>query len=207
MSVIPRETQIGIGLNPIDPSLQLVKQASNGCSDSFGQLVELHHETLRLFLSRFIHCSACVDDIAQEVFLVAYRQLATFRHESKFSTWLLGIARNKALEFLRTEVAQRKSQNQFLNAEIANRKISRLENAKKDFEQTQKRLNRLQSCLDQLPVNSRRLITQHYFDQQPADEATPESRRSCSTIRMKLLRIRRILRKCIMTNSGLYNEE
>ena len=205
MTAIPQQTQTQ--LRPIDPTSQLVKKASNGCSDSFGQLVESHQQTLRLFLSRFIHCSARVDDIAQEVFLVAYRQLMTFRHEAKFSTWLLGIARNKALEFLRTEVAAKKNQNQFLEAEIAKRKISRLENDKKDFEQTQERIYTLQSCLDQLPLQSKQLVTQYYFDQQSLAAIDPKSRQSSSTIRMKLLRIRRILRKCIMANTGIYSGE
>ena len=40
------------------------------------------------------------DDVVQETFLVAYRQLAMFRAESdgSFGRWLRGIARNKALE-------------------------------------------------------------------------------------------------------------
>ena len=201
MAVVHKETKTR--LSPIDPSSQLVEKASKGCSESFRQLVELHQHSLRLFLSKFIQCSARVDDIAQEVFLVAHRQLEKFRLEAKFSTWLLGIARNKALEFLRTEIAARKKRNQFLEAEIAKRKISRLENDKKDFEQTQERLYTLQSCLDQLPLRSKTLVTQYYFDQRSAAEIASESRQSCSTIRMKLLRIRRILRKCIMASSGI----
>ena len=204
MSVIPQETQTR--LKPIDPSSQLVKQASNGCSDSFGQLVELHQRALRLFLSRFVHCPDRVDDIAQEVFLVAYRQLTKFRQEAKFSTWLLGIARNKALEFLRAEVTAKNNRNQLVEVEIAKRKISRLEKDRRDFEQAQNNLNALQSCLDQLPLQSKTLITQYYFDQQPTAEVKTQSRRTCSTIRMKLLRIRRILRKCITANSEIYTQ-
>lgn len=205
MTVIPPETQTP--LRPIDTSSQLVEKASKGCSDSFRELVELHQQSLRLFLSRFVHCSTRVDDIAQEVFVAAHCQLKKFRHEAKFSTWLLGIARNKALEFLRTEIAARKNQSLFLEVEIAKRKMSRLVNDKKDFEQAQERLSKLRACLDQLPVRSRTLVNQYYFDQQSATSIAAESMQACNTIRMKLLRIRRVLQKCIMASSGIYTEK
>ncbi|MDQ6420004.1 sigma-70 family RNA polymerase sigma factor [Paenibacillus sp. LHD-117] len=42
------------------------------------------------------------DDIAQETFIVAYRRLYAFRGESSVKSWLLGIARNKSLHYLRS---------------------------------------------------------------------------------------------------------
>lgn len=203
MTAVPQKTSS----IPIDPLSQLVKKASCGCSESFGQLVKLHQQTLRLFLSKFIQCSASVDDIAQEVFLVSYRQLATFRHEAEFSTWLLGIARNKALEFLRTEVAARKNRNQLLEVEIAKRKISRLIRDKRNYAETQEHLDTLQSCLDQLPVHSKSLVTQYYFEQRSAADIAPKSSLSGSAIRMKLLRIRRVLRKCMSASSRTSTDE
>jgi len=204
MTAVPQETPTS--LRPIDPS-QLVKKASCGCSESFGQLVRLHQQTLRLFLSKFIQCPASVDDIAQEVFLVSYRQLATFRDEAEFSTWLLAIARNKALEFLRTEVAARKNRNQLLEVEIAKRKISRLMRDKRDYEETQEHLKTLQSCVDQLPVHSKSLVTQYYFEQRAAADIAPKSSLSVSALRMKLLRIRRVLRKCISASSRISTDD
>ena len=44
-----------------------------------------------------------VDDMAQEVFLVAFRQLGQFQAAAPFQSWVLGIARNQALSFLRGE--------------------------------------------------------------------------------------------------------
>lgn len=42
------------------------------------------------------------DDISQDVFLKAYRKLASFRGESSVRTWLLGIARHASLNYMRT---------------------------------------------------------------------------------------------------------
>jgi len=188
-------------LEKTDPMRQLVEQASTGCSDSFGQLVELNHRSIRLYLAKYIHCSEQVDDVAQEVFFIAFDQLSRFRLESKFSTWLFGIARNKALEFLKAEKKERKTRKQFFEAEIANQQISRLENQRHDCELAQERLSVMQLCLDQLPDQARKLIDLYYFDQQKAADIAAETDASTGSVRMRLLRIRRILQKCIVART------
>ena len=50
---------------------------------------------------RFVLNREDAEDIAQEVFLEAYRSLDSFRQESKFSTWLYRIAVTKSLDHLR----------------------------------------------------------------------------------------------------------
>jgi RNA polymerase sigma-70 factor (ECF subfamily) len=42
------------------------------------------------------------DDLLQEVFLKAYRQVHTFRGESSVKTWLLSITRNESLNYLKS---------------------------------------------------------------------------------------------------------
>ena len=187
-------------LENVDLSRQLVEQASAGCSDSFRQLVEQNHQRIRLYLGRYVHCSAQVDDIAQEVFWIAFRQLSDFRQEAKFSTWLIGIARNKALEFLKAETKGRKRIRHFFEAEIASRQISRLENDA-DGELAEQRLSAMQLCLDQLPEQSRELINRYYFEQQPATNIAAQANVTTGSVRMKLFRIRQILQKCIMARS------
>jgi len=198
MEVIPKNNKNHLENN--DPSSQLVEQASAGCSDSFRQLVELNHRRIRLYLGKYVHCSDHVDDIAQEVFWVAFRQLGDFRRSAKFSTWLIGIARNKALEFLKAETKARKGRKQFFEAEIANRQFSRLENDA-GYDLADRRLSAMQLCLDQLPEKSRELINRYYFEQQPATSIAAQSKVSTGSVRMKLFRIRQILQKCILARS------
>ncbi|OMF38461.1 RNA polymerase subunit sigma-70 [Paenibacillus sp. FSL H8-0548] len=42
------------------------------------------------------------DDISQDVFLIVYNRLYTFRGESSIKTWILSITRNKALNYLKS---------------------------------------------------------------------------------------------------------
>ena len=63
--------------------------------DAFGELVLRHQSAVRRFLRHLTggdHATA--DDLTQETFVRAYRNLARHRGDSSFATWLLGIAHN-----------------------------------------------------------------------------------------------------------------
>jgi len=62
---------------------------------AFGELVRRHQSTVRATLRRLTGGNhALADDLSQETFLLAYRNLRSFRQEAKFSTWLYRIAYN-----------------------------------------------------------------------------------------------------------------
>src|SRR5215831_17192971 len=62
---------------------------------AFGELVRRHQSTVRACLRKLTGGNnALADDLAQETFMLAYRNLKSFRQEAKFSTWLYRIATN-----------------------------------------------------------------------------------------------------------------
>jgi RNA polymerase sigma factor (sigma-70 family) len=62
---------------------------------AFGELVRRHQSSVRATLRKLANGNAALaDDLAQETFLLAYRNLKSFRQEAKFSTWLYRIAYN-----------------------------------------------------------------------------------------------------------------
>lgn len=65
---------------------------------AFGELVRRHQSTVRACLRKLTAGDhGLADDLAQETFLLAYRNLKSFRQEAKFSTWLYRIAYNAFL--------------------------------------------------------------------------------------------------------------
>ena len=65
---------------------------------AFSELVRRHQSAVRATLRRMTAGNhALADDIAQETFMLAFRNLRSFRQESKFSTWLYRIATNAYL--------------------------------------------------------------------------------------------------------------
>lgn len=62
---------------------------------AFGELVRRHQSSVRATLRRLTNGNdALADDLAQEAFVLAWRNLASFRDEARFSTWLYRIATN-----------------------------------------------------------------------------------------------------------------
>jgi RNA polymerase sigma-70 factor (ECF subfamily) len=65
---------------------------------AFSELVRRHQSPVRATLRRLTAGDhALADDLAQETFLLAYRNLKSFRQEARFSTWLYRIATNAFL--------------------------------------------------------------------------------------------------------------
>jgi RNA polymerase sigma-70 factor (ECF subfamily) len=62
---------------------------------AFGVLVERHQSRVRTVLRRLTRGDAALaDDLAQETFVLAWRNLKNFRFEARFSTWIYRIAFN-----------------------------------------------------------------------------------------------------------------
>jgi RNA polymerase sigma-70 factor (ECF subfamily) len=74
----------------------LVAAAAAGDRQAFAALVERHQARILALLERLTGCREQARDLAQETFVSAYRNIATFEHRSAFSTWLHRIACNHA---------------------------------------------------------------------------------------------------------------
>lgn len=63
--------------------------------NAYAELVRRHQSTLRASLRKMTGGNVELsDDIAQETFILAWRNIKSFRYEAKFSTWLYRIAFN-----------------------------------------------------------------------------------------------------------------
>lgn len=79
----------------------LVQQAREGDAEAFAKLVHRYRERVYQVIYRFTRNHGDTDDLAQETFLQAFRNLHRFRKESSFYTWLLRIAVNQSLNYLK----------------------------------------------------------------------------------------------------------
>jgi RNA polymerase sigma-70 factor (ECF subfamily) len=75
---------------------ELITRVRAGDQDAFAELVVLHADRVYGALRRFGLDADEADEVAQEVFVRAWRGLARFQERSQFSTWLYRIAFNEA---------------------------------------------------------------------------------------------------------------
>ena len=78
-----------------------VSRARTGDGDAFRLLVDRHSRPLFRVAYRMTGNEHDADDVVQETFLRAYRQLERFEERANFGTWLHRIAINCALDLLR----------------------------------------------------------------------------------------------------------
>ena len=83
------------------PEPELITNALNGDSDSFGELYRRHSRRIFYLCYRMVNDIDLAEDLTQEAFVHAFRRLSTFRQESRFTTWMHRIAVNTVLMFIR----------------------------------------------------------------------------------------------------------
>src|SRR6266852_9413841 len=79
----------------------LVGLIAKGDKHAMQVLFGRHNVRVFRFLMRFVDGEATAEDLVSEVFIEVWRNAAHFESRSQVSTWLLGIARHKALSALR----------------------------------------------------------------------------------------------------------
>jgi RNA polymerase sigma-70 factor, ECF subfamily len=82
-----------------DDELNWIQHSLAGDTEAFATLVKQHQKMLLALAFRMTGSLADAEDLAQEAFIRAFRELASFRAESKFSTWLCQIAVNLSLNW------------------------------------------------------------------------------------------------------------
>ena len=80
---------------------EIISRILQGEQAIFAQLVERYQNYVFTLVLRFTDNREDAEEIAQDVFVKAYRSLADFRGESKFSTWLYTVVRTSCITFLR----------------------------------------------------------------------------------------------------------
>jgi RNA polymerase sigma-70 factor, ECF subfamily len=82
---------------------QIIASILAGNTHEFHDLIRPYERSVYIMALSLLHNEADAEDAAQETFLKAFRNLARFRGESKFSTWLVSIALNEARSRLRSK--------------------------------------------------------------------------------------------------------
>ena len=86
----------------------LVASARAGHVDAYDRLVRRHHRSVYGLIVHLLHDHDLAEDMTQDVFVKALRELESHRLEDSFSSWILRIANNRALNHLKREQSLRR---------------------------------------------------------------------------------------------------
>jgi len=141
----------------------LVELIAKGDKQALQVLFARHNVKVFRFTLRFLNDEAAAEDLVSEVFFDVWRQADRFESRSQVSTWLLAIARNKALSALR-----RRSTDE-LDEEVAEFIEDPAESPEAAMHNKQ-RSQILQDCLSQLSAAHREIIDLVYYHEKSIDE-------------------------------------
>ena len=182
-----------------------LERARRGDMDAFADLVRAHHPAVRVVLSAHLREPHAVDDLVQDVFLRAFDRLGTLRDGTAFRAWLLGIARNRALEYLRERLRPGLFAPDALEALLDRTQLVILESEDEEARRGLE-VEALRQCSRRLPPVGARLIREHYFKGRPITALAAEERKNEGALRMTLLRLREALRECVRRRVAAPNE-
>jgi RNA polymerase sigma-70 factor (ECF subfamily) len=141
----------------------LIVRIADGDRLAMQVLFARHHVRIYRFVLRLVHNQATAEDLISEVFLDIWRQAGKFEGRSAVTTWMLGIARFKALSALR-----RRHEDE-LDEEVAERVEDQADDpetalAKKDKGAV------LRQCLTALSAEHREVIDLVYYHEKSVKE-------------------------------------
>jgi RNA polymerase sigma factor (sigma-70 family) len=176
---------------------EIIKRILQGEQALYGSLVQRYQQFVFTLVLRFTDNREDAEEISQDIFVKAYRSLADFRGESKFSTWLYTIVRTSSITFLRKKklaTTSIDSQNSLLTLE--NRESS----FNADIVEQKSRHAVVNAAIRLLSPDDGQLITLFYKGEQSLEEIGRIMGYDPNTVKVKLHRARHRLKEKLEKN-------
>lgn len=160
-----------------------------GDTNAFSFLVEKYKDYVFHLTLKLLKNKEEAEEVAQDVFLKAYRYLPKFKGESKFSTWLYKIAYNTSLD------AIKKKSNAIRNVtidELTVNQIGSVETALDGIEKEERAVV-MSDCMQELEEEERGILFFFYFKELSLKEIVEVTSMSKANVKVKLHRARKKL--------------
>jgi RNA polymerase sigma-70 factor, ECF subfamily len=141
----------------------LIRSIAAGDKQAVQILFVRHNVRVFRFLVRFVGDTSAAEDLVSEVFLDVWRQAGGFQGRSQVTTWLLALARNKALSALRRRSTE----------ELDEEAVAAIEDPQDNPEaaiQNRQTSEILLNCLTKLSPPHREVIDLVYYHEKSIDE-------------------------------------
>jgi RNA polymerase sigma-70 factor (ECF subfamily) len=175
---------------------EIISKVLQGDQQIFAELVNRYRHFVFTIALRYTVNREDAEEIAQDVFVKAYRSLADFRRDSKFSTWLYAITTNTCITFLRKR--------KIVTYSLDNEKIFEFANSTgvingKEAEHKSK-AGLMNKAIRLLNADDATIITLFYKGEQSLEEIGQIMGITSNTAKVKLHRARRRLKEKLETH-------
>lgn len=194
----PKDRTREAGTRPVDLLVEAFREGKPGAFDA---IVRANQDRVYAFCARMLSDREDAMDIAQEVFLSAYRNLAGFRGEAALSTWLLRIAANRCLNRIRQRSARAAREvypgDPEGNGNATFQPSGREEDRPDRIAETRETGRILEAAIARLDDDSRMLVLLSDVEGFSYEELAETAGIPLGTVKSKLHRARMVLRKLL----------
>jgi RNA polymerase sigma-70 factor, ECF subfamily len=182
---------------------ELIARACRGEDEAFRLIFQRHVRPIISFIYDIVGQRDLAEELTQETFVRAYKNLKALRDETKLSTWLFGIAKNVAREALRSRGKEEHK------VDIDHEQVIELSDPKlpPDGQLLNKELSRvIHNALAMLDVDKRLVFTLKVFQHQSYQEIAKITGFSIPKLKTDLHRAKAEMRRRIRPYLEIYNE-
>jgi RNA polymerase sigma-70 factor (ECF subfamily) len=174
----------------------VVAAASRGDQTAFAELMRQQHERVFRLVYSIVRNDADARDVSQEVWVSVWNQLAEFRGDSRFTTWLHPIAVRRALDHLRK---RRRWYERFLPFETSG--VSKTAVANESTESISDQAAAARQALEALPPRQRAVLALRELEGLSYEEIAAAMKIPAGTVMSRLYHARRMLARKLGVNS------
>ena len=173
-----------------------IDKVINGDTNAFAYLVDAYKSMVFSLAFKMTKNREEAEEVSQDAFIKAFKNLSKFKGDSKFSTWLYRIAYHACLDAIK----KNKNHNNSLEInEITYNQIASVDNILQGIERKE-RAKVMNDCLLKLPEDERALIWMFYFDELNLKEIIEVTEISEANLKVKLHRARKKLLAIVKEN-------
>jgi len=166
---------------------EIISRVLHGEQGAYADLVNRYQGYVFTLVLRMIKSREDAEEVAQDVFVKAYRSLANFRGESKFSTWLYTITNTTCITFLRKKKLEVHSLDNEKVFEVAD---SRDSGFRANMIEQKSRVSMVNRAITMLNPDDAEIITLFYKAEQSLDEIARILKIEVNTAKVRLHRAR-----------------
>jgi RNA polymerase sigma-70 factor (ECF subfamily) len=166
---------------------EIISRVLKGEQNAYAELVNRYQGYVFTLILRMIKSREDAEEVAQDVFIKAYRSLADFRGESKFSTWLYTITNTTCITFLRKKKLDVHSLDNEKVFEIADSKDSGF---RANVIEQKSRVSMVNKAIAMLSPDDAEIITLFYKAEQNLEEIARILGLEANTAKVRLHRAR-----------------
>jgi len=175
---------------------EIISKVLSGDFQAYAGLVNRYQNYVFTLCIRMVKSREDAEEVAQDVFIKAYKYLADFRGASKFSTWLYTIVNNTCITFLRKKKLSIHSLDNEKVFEIAESRDSGLS---ANMIEQKSRIEMVTNAVSMLGPDDAEIITLFYKGEQSLEEIAGILGLETNTVKVRLHRARTRLKQKMET--------